>query len=144
MGTLMNQSSLDIPETKPEKILKKIALWAASLFFLFTGLRHILIPDFYVILMPRFLPVPVFLILLTGILQIFCAIGLLFLKTRRLAANGLMIFLLLSLPVLIYIWVYYDPIPTSEIPSWLKMLSVPIQFALIFWVYLFAQKPENY
>lgn len=135
---------MDLPETRPEKVLKKVALWTASFFFIFTGLRHILIPDFYMIMMPRFLPIPVFLIYLTGALQIVCAIGLLFLKTRKMAAYGLMFFLLATLPVLVYMWVYKDPMPTGMVPSWLKLLSIPLQFALIFWVYLFSKRPENY
>lgn len=145
MGTTMDQSSLDIPETKPEKILKKLALLATSFFFIFTGLRHLMLPDFYIILMPRFMPVPFFLIYLTGALQIVCALGLLFSKTRKMAAAGLMFFLLASLPVLIYMWVYKDPFETSSyVLSWLKMLSIPLQFALIFWVYLFWKRPEAY
>lgn len=144
MGTRMHHPPLEIPETKPERVLKKIALFATSAFFIFTGLRHILIPEFYEIMMPRYLPIPVFFIYLTGALQVVCAVGLLFQNTRKMAAYGLMFFLLTTLPVLIWMWVYKDPIPSSWVPSWLKLLSIPIQFALMFWVYLFAQKPKDY
>lgn len=144
MGTVIEQPTLEIPETKPEKILKKLALYLTSAFFLFTGFRHLLMPDFYIILMPNYLPIPFYLIYLTGVLQILCAIGLLFLKTRKWAGTGLMVFLLATLPVLISMWVYKDPIPSKDFPSWIKVLSIPLQFALIFWVYLFTHKPKDY
>lgn len=144
MATTMNQSSLELPENKSEKVLKKVALYATTLFFIFTGLRHLLFPDFYYILMPSFFPVPVFLIYFTGVYQIVCALGLLTLKTRKLAAQGLMLFLLLTLPLLVFMWTYKHPAPSMDVLSWFKLLSVPMQFALIFWVYLFAQRPESY
>ncbi|MFA6237587.1 MAG: hypothetical protein WC635_09695 [Bacteriovorax sp.] len=147
MGTRTHtqfHDNLEIPETKAEHIAKKAALFATAAFFAFTGLRHLLIPEFYQILMPSFLPVPLFLIYVTGAYQIVCAIGLLFVNTRKMAAWGLMGFLLATLPILVYMWVYKDPIPSSWAPSWLKMLSIPLQFALMFWVYQFSHKPKNY
>lgn len=144
MGTRMDQHTLEIPETKPEKVLRKIALFATSFFFIFTGMRHLIAPDFYMILMPKFFPLPLFLIYFTGVLQMVCALGLLFVRSRKWAAVGLMIFLVSALPTLVYLWVYKSPIPTSEIPSWLRLLSLPLQFSLIFWVYQFAKKPKSY
>lgn len=140
----LDQSSLDLPETPSERVLKKVFLYLISVFFLFTGLRHLVFPDFYVGLMPSFIPVPYALIFITGILQIICAIGLVILKTRKVAAYGLLFFLVATLPILVYLWVYKESMPTGDLPSWLLLLSVPLQFALIFWVYLFAKRPESY
>lgn len=144
MGTVIDNDSLEIPETKPEKILKKLALYLTSFFFIFTGFRHIFIPELYQIMMPSYLPIPLFFIYLTGALQIICAVMIVSVKTRRWGAYGLMFFLLATLPVLVYIWTYEDPNPTLWVPSWLRMLSIPLQFALIFWVYLFAKKPKSF
>ena len=144
MPITMNQSSFEIPETRAEKALKKMALYFTSLFFIITGLRHFIMPEYYLFLMPKYLPLPLFLINFTGFLQIFCAIGLLFSRTRKWASYGLMIFLIATLPVLIYLWTYKESSPNGHVPGWLQLFSVPLQFVLIFWVYLFSQKPKSY
>lgn len=144
MPTVIDHGNIDIEETKEEKILKRTALYMTAVFFTFTGARHFVYPEFYMLMMPNYLPVPLFLLYFTGLFQIVCAIGLIFLRTRKWAAYGLMAFLVATLPIHVYLWTYKEPLPHIYSQSWLKVLSIPLQFLLIAWMYLFAQKPKSY
>lgn len=135
---------MDTTDTKQEKILKKIALYATGIFFVGAGVRHFVMPDFYMLMMPNYLPVPLTLIYISGFFQILGGIGLIIPKTRAFSAWGLMALLLAVLPANVYLWTHNIQLPDSYTPSWFLMLRIPLQFLLIAWMYLFAKNPKTY
>jgi uncharacterized membrane protein len=140
----MDAPITSVEETKNEKILKKIALYGTGLFFIIAGSRHFLVPEFYMLMMPNYLPVPLTLIYISGAFEILGGIGLMVPKTRAFSAWGLMALLLAVLPANVYMWTHRIPLPDTYTPSWLLMLRIPLQFLLIAWVYLFAKNPKGY
>jgi uncharacterized membrane protein len=140
----MDAPITSVAETKNEKILKKIALYGTGIFFIIAGSRHFLKPEFYMLMMPSYLPVPLTLIYISGAFEILGGIGLMVPKTRAFSAWGLMALLLAVLPANIYLWTHRIALPDTYTPSWLLMLRIPLQFLLIAWVYLFAKNPKGY
>ena len=60
-----------------------------SAFYLVAGLLHLVVPDGFVLIVPKFVPWPEITIFLTGIVEIAGATGLLFKRFRYAAGIGL-------------------------------------------------------
>lgn len=135
---------IDKMETSQEKTLKKIALYATGVFFIIAGARHFIYPEFYMLMMPNYLPVPLMLIYISGFFEIAGGIGLMIPKTRAFSAWGLMVLLLAVLPANVYLYTHNIQLPDTYAPSWIGMLRIPLQFLLIAWMYMFAKNPKSY
>ena len=135
---------IDKMETNQEKILKKVALFCTGVFFIVAGVRHFIMPEFYMLMMPKNLPVPLTLIYISGFFEILGGIGLLIPSSRVIAAWGLMALLLAVLPANVYIWTHNIQLPDNFRPSWYLMLRIPFQFLLIAWTYMFAKNPKSF
>ncbi len=85
-------------ETAPNR-LKAISRWVLSLALIAAGFNHFRDPDFYVRLIPSYLPLPYLLNALSGVAEVGLGAGLLIERTRRLAAWGIVAMLLAFLPV---------------------------------------------
>ncbi|MDO9181267.1 MAG: hypothetical protein Q7U04_02610 [Bacteriovorax sp.] len=140
----MMDVTIDKMETEQEKILKKMALYFTAIFFIAAGARHFMMPEFYMLMMPNFLPIPLALIYLSGFLKILGGIGLMNLNTRVLSAWLLMLVLLVALPGHVYLWTNNIELPDKFHPSWLLLLRIPLQFLLIAWMYMFSKNPKAY
>lgn len=136
--------SIEKNETNQEKILKKIALYFTGLFFIFAGARHFTAPEFYMMMMPTILPIPLELIYISGAFEILGGIGLMIPKTRAFSAWGLMALLLAVLPANIHMWTHNIELHDAYTPNWLLLIRIPFQFLLIAWMYMFAKNPKGY
>jgi uncharacterized membrane protein len=135
---------IDKMETHQEKVLKKVALYSTAIFFIAAGARHFIMPEFFMLMMPSYLPVPLTLIYISGLFQIIGGIGLMIPSVRSFSAWGLMVLLLAVLPANVYLWTHHVHLPEHYDPSWYLMLRIPLQFLLIAWMYMFAKNPQNY
>jgi len=119
-------------------IIKPILKYLLALGFILAGLNHFINPSFYLRIMPPLLPVPLFLIYLSGVFQIILGILLLIPKFTRLAAWGIIALLIAVFPANIYmalnaqLFAEYNPA--------LLWLRLPLQFVIIAWAYWFARK----
>lgn len=111
-------------------MLKKISLFLMSAFYLFAGINHFRNPDFYSGLVPPYLPNPDFIILISGIAEILLGALLLFPKTRKLAAYGIIAMLIAFVPAHIH------HIQTGGCPS--ERLCAPLW---VTWVRLLVFQP---
>lgn len=135
---------IDKSESHLEKVLKKIALYFTGIFFIFAGSRHFSAPEFYMMMMPPYLPIPQTLIYISGAFEILGGLGLIVPKTRIFSAWGLMALLLAVLPANIYMWTQNIELHDAYTPSWALLFRVPFQFLLIAWMYMFAKNPKTY
>lgn len=135
---------IDRMETNQEKVLKKIALYSTGILFIVAGVRHFIMPEYYMLMMPSYLPVPIDLIYLTGFLEVLWGIGLMLPHTRVFSAWGLMALALTFLPENIYMWTHNIHLHDAYTPNWPLMLRIPLQFLLIAWLYMFARNPKSY
>jgi uncharacterized membrane protein len=78
--------------------LKKIARPALGIFFILAGFNHCLMPDFYLPLIPPYLPCPEWINLGAGVVEIGLGAGVLLPAFRYAACLGILLLLLLFIP----------------------------------------------
>ena len=104
--------------------------------FLLTGLMHFIRPQVFVNIMPDYIPNHLLMVYLSGVAEILGGIGILFSKTRSMAAWGLILLLLAVFPANINMTV--EAIQKQGYWTWWSMatiLRLPLQFVLIYWIY---------
>lgn len=115
----------------------KIAIWFTIVAFTASGILHLVNPDAFLWLMPPWLPEPIFLIYLSGVFELVCAIGLFF-KQRW--AGWLTALVLVGIwPA--NIWYAFDVLSSENLglisAAWLRL---PLQLPLIYFSIKFASK----
>lgn len=103
--------------------------------FLYTaaGIIHFVHPEFYLRIMPPYLPAPVALVYLSGVAEILLGLLLLPRRTAPLAARGVMAMLVVFLIVHVHMVIHPGDFPT--VPVWVLWLRLPLQGLLILWAW---------
>jgi uncharacterized membrane protein len=117
-----------------------------AIFFVLAGARHFITPEYYELMMPKYLPVHLHrtLIYISGFFAILGGVGLMIPRLRSFSAWGIMSLLLAVLPANIYMWTHNVELPNSSTPGWFLLLRIPLQFLLIAWIYMFTKNPKDY
>ncbi|MBC8054750.1 MAG: DoxX family protein [Sphingobacteriaceae bacterium] len=116
---------------------KRISLYIMSAVYLLAGLNHFINPHWYSKITPTWLCCHKELIILSGICEILLSISLLFPKTRRFGAFGIIALLVAVFPANIQMFVNYL---NSEHPqTWVTAIRLPLQLFLIWWAFLFTK-----
>jgi uncharacterized membrane protein len=122
------------------KIIKRITKWIFAVSFVLAGVNHFVNPDFYLRMMPPFLPAPLFLIYLSGFFQISLGVLLLVPRFSRRAAYGLIALLIAVFPANIYMAA--NPHLFAEFSLAALYARLPLQLLFIVWAFWIA-KNEN-
>ncbi len=104
------------------------------------GANHFLTEDFYLRMMPPWLPAHHALIVVSGVFEILGGIGVLVPRTRRLAGWGLVALFVAVFPANFYVAVEgIDLMPGTHFPlgNWLRL---PLQLVLIAWAVAVARQ----
>ena len=117
--------------------MKKISLYLMAVIYILAGLNHFRIPDFYLQMMPPYLPEPLFLIYLSGIIEVLFGVLLFFQKTRKFAAFGIILMLIAFFSV--HIYMYQQGGAQFQVPDFILLIRMPFQFVLIAWAYLYTK-----
>jgi uncharacterized membrane protein len=115
------------------RIVNLILKWFFGIIFVLAGINHFLNPDFYLRIMPTYLPWHLFLVYLSGVFEIVLGALLLIPKFSRLAAWGLIALLIAIFPANIYMAINTEMFP--EFNPLLIWLRLPLQFLLIVWAF---------
>ena len=101
-----------------------------GLLFLAAGALHFVIPQTYERVVPPYLPNPPLLVLLSGLAEIACGLGILWRPTRQAAGWGLIALLIAVFPANVYM-------AQAQLmgPAWALWLRLPLQALLIWWVW---------
>jgi len=117
------------------RTFKLILKYLLGLLFVLAGLNHFISPDFYLRIMPPYLPWHLFLVYASGVFEVLLGVGLLIKRSTRLAAWGLIALLLAVYPANIHMALNPDLYPSmSPAVLWARL---PLQFVLIgiaFWL----------
>ncbi len=116
--------------------VKTIFKYLFAIFFVLAGLNHFLNVDFYLKIMPPYLPWHLFLVYLSGVFEIALGLLLLIPKFTSLAGWGLIALLFAVFPANIHMAV--NPQLFPEFSPMLLWLRLPIQFVLIAWAYWYT------
>ena len=94
-----------------------------GIFYLFAGANHFFNPDFYLPLIPDYLPAPILLNLLVGIVELALGVLVFIPQYTKLATHGIILLLLVLVPSHIYF---------IQIGSCVKDgLCIPVWFAWV-------------
>lgn len=124
-------------EMKMNQKLVKASLFLMATIYIFAGLNHFRIPDFYQQMMPPYLPQPLFLIYLSGVFEIIFGVLLFFKKTRKLAAVGIILMLLAFMPA--HFYMYQLGGAQFQVPDFVLLLRIPFQFVLMAWAFVYTR-----
>ncbi|KTG07724.1 hypothetical protein AUR64_02465 [Haloprofundus marisrubri] len=124
--------------------LKRPLLYVMSLAYVFAGVMHFVSPKMFARIVPPQLPRPVFLVYLSGVVEIVLGIGVLFRRTRRLSAWGLIGLLLAVFPANVYMatsGLLPDAVPDDaerlgQAALWARL---PLQGVLVLWAWWYTQ-----
>ncbi len=126
----------DLPRSLP----RRIALLALALMFVVAGALHFTSPDFYVSIVPPYLPWHLELVYLSGVLEILGGLAVLVAPLRRWAGYALIA--LLSAVYLANIHMAMNSEDFAHLGSpWAFTLRLPLQFVFFAWVW-WATRPE--
>ncbi len=125
-------------------ILKSVLRYVFAGFFVFTGIGHFHNPDFFLRIMPDYIPVELHApaVYVSGVCEIVLGILLAIPRTMRLAGWGLIALLVAVFPANIYVYQHQEVIPEAS-PT-LHLLRLPLQgvmIALAYW-YTRPEKPK--
>ena len=113
---------------------------AFAALFLVGGVGHFLATDYYMKIMPPYLPYHRELVLLSGVFEVVLSLLLLVPTTSRLAAWGLIALLIAVFPANVYMYQYAEAFSVEPI---VLLLRLPIQGLLILWAYAYTKRPEG-
>jgi uncharacterized membrane protein len=114
--------------------LQRIALVLAAIFYVFAGSLHFTRPEFYLRIMPPYIPWHMAMVRISGFFEILGGLGLLIPKTRRAAAWGLIALLIAVFPANLYMAT--NPVETgaASLAPVLRWGRLPLQLLLMWWV----------
>lgn len=105
------------------------------------GINHFIHPEFYLKIMPPWLPWHEALVLISGVCEVVFALLLLLPATRRAGAWLIILLLVAVFPANIQMTINYWQEHNPKL--WLTILRLPLQFLLIWWAYIYTKKPKT-
>lgn len=112
-----------------------VARWALTILMVAAGANHFVTPDTYVGMMPTVLPAPLMLVYVSGIAEIAGGLGLILVRTRELAAYGLIALLIAIFPANLNMAINDLPLGDTPVPTWALWARLPLQLVLIAWAW---------
>jgi len=114
-------------------MLKTISRYVLATFYIAAGVNHFHNPDFYVAIMPEYLPMHLELVYVSGVFEILFGALLLDPKARPYAAWGIIALLLAFMTVHVDMIVHADRYPDVSLAFlWLRL---PMQALFIAWAW---------
>ena len=117
-------------------VAKRVLLWVMGAFYIWAGTAHFLRPDYYLPMMPPYLPWHYELVILSGVAEVLCGVGVLIPATRKAAAWATIALLVAVFPANIH--VAFNNVPVfgaTEGAGPAGYIRLPFQLVLIAWAY---------
>ena len=115
---------------------KTVSLYVMAAFYAFAGVNHFRAPEFYLPIMPPYLPWHEELVFVSGVAEVIIGVGLLIPRTRIPAAWGAIALLVAVYPANIHMALadvpIGDPPHSAGVMRWVRL---PLQFVLIAWAW---------
>jgi uncharacterized membrane protein len=114
--------------------VQKIFLVLAAIFYVGAGILHFRSPEFYLRIIPPYVPWHVAMVQVSGACEILGGLGLLIPQTRRAAAWGLVALLIAVFPANLYMATNPIQAGAASMAPMLRWGRLPIQVLLIWWL----------
>ena len=112
--------------------IKTISQIVLAIFMVGAGILHFVNPDFYLKIMPPYLPLHRELVYLSGVCEIVLGVLLVMPRFSQLAAWGIIALLIAVFPANIYVYQNQGALPA---PALFHLLRLPLQGVFILWTY---------
>lgn len=115
---------------------KSVTIYTFSLFYLVVGIKHFTDVNFFVSIMPPYIPFHEFFIYLSGFFEILFGLLLLFKKTRKFAGIGLIYLLVFVFPANVHLYLSEVAQKALSITQNDALVRLPLQLPLMiiaFW-----------
>ncbi|CAN5382889.1 DoxX family protein [soil metagenome] len=113
--------------------IKMTSLYIMGIAYILAGINHFVMPDFYLAMMPPYIPWHKELVLISGLIEIGLGALLFVPQYRKYAAWGLIIMLLAVFPANFHLALTNgEPLDISPFAAWARL---PIQGLLIGWAW---------
>ena len=109
--------------------------------YVVAGTGHFVATRVYMGIMPDYCPAHRELVLISGAAEIAGGLGVLIPATRRPAAWGLIVLLVVIMPA--NVWMAQHPERYPGIPFWALLLRLPLQIPLIWWAWSYTREQER-
>lgn len=121
--------------------MKKFLFWTMPALYMVAGINHFWNPKFYDELMPEWMPMHLFLIYFSGVIEFLLGVLLIPKKTRIISA-----WLIVTMLVVFFFAIH---IPMTKIfyqehnPNlWIAIVRLPIQVYLVWWALKYTRKRQ--
>ncbi len=104
--------------------------------FVLAGMNHFRKPKMYGRIMPPYIPAQNTLVLLSGIVEMILGFMVMNKNSQETAAWAIIAMLLVFLPV--HFYMLQNERAAMKLPKWVLILRIPLQFALVYWAYLYT------
>lgn len=119
-------------------MLLALRLALAALMFV-AGVMHFVSPRGFEAIVPRWLPAPRALVLVSGCFEVLGGVGLLVPAVQTWAAWGLVALLVAVFPANVNMALHRIPLGRTPMPTWALWARLPLQGVLISWAWLFTR-----
>lgn len=119
--------------------LKLVGMGIVFIFFMFGGIGHFTNTEFFVAIMPAYLPLHYPAVYISGFFEILGALGLLLPRTRRTAGIGLFVLTLAVSPANVYMWMNPEQFP--DVSSTFHLIRLIVQLLLLACIW-WSTKPD--
>jgi uncharacterized membrane protein len=111
---------------------KTASKFLLAIFMIGAGTMHFVRPEFYVKIVPPYLPMHRELVLLSGVFEFGLGVALLIPRFSRMAAWGIILLLIAVFPANIYVFQNQELLPAPPI---LHVLRLPLQGVFLLWAH---------
>jgi len=111
-------------------------MWLLALSMVGVGVAHFVVPGPFEMIVPDWLPAPLWLVWISGVFEILGGLGLLLPRTRVLAAWGLIALFIAVFPANLHQAMHgiqFDP--ANPMPPWAAWARLPLQLVFIAWAH---------
>ena len=126
----------------PKSPLRAGALILAATSYIAVGVAHFTHEDFFLSIMPPYLPAPLWLVWISGIFEVLGGLGLLYLPSRLFASRGLVALLVAVYPANIHMALNAEEFASEGYEPWTLYARLPFQFVFIAWA-LWVGRPDT-
>lgn len=110
-------------------------LYVMAAAYIVAGIMHFVKPKMYMRILPGYLPGHKFLVNFTGFLEIIVGVAICFAPSKSIAVYTIIAMLVFFLPVHFHMLLGKNA--SMGVPKWILILRIPLQFALMYWAFLY-------
>ena len=115
--------------------LRYFTIYFLSILYIVVGIKHFIDPDFFIIIVPENLFYPKLLVFVSGFFEVLFGVMLLYYRTRKVAAWGLILLLVAVFPANVYLYISETAQESLGVTKSQALVRMPFQLPLILIAY---------